>query len=240
VLAAVVVESFGIPTAFAVNALSFLLFTLALLAVKPRPRERPARATLRESLALVRANPRLAVLLLVVTAAGFSSDPMNTLAPAFAHAFGYRDVVGGYLIGVFGLGAVSAVFVVAGREMPRRRLIGALGLVIVGMALFASTPWLAAALPFLFLAGFGYLAANATSTARLQLEVHESQRGRIMGLWSIAFLGTRPLAALLDGAIASAAGVRVAGVVMTAPAIFAAGVLAWRERRAIEVPRLQA
>jgi MFS family permease len=238
VLAAVVVESFGIPTAFAVNALSFLAFTVALLIVTPRPRERPARATLRESLALVRANPRLAVLLLVVTAAGFSSDPMNTLAPAFANAFGYRDVVGGYLIGVFGLGAVSAVFVVAGRDMTRRRVIAALGGVVVGVALFSVLPWLELALPFLFLGGFGYLAANASSTARLQLEVEESQRGRIMGLWSIAFLGTRPLAALLDGAIASGAGVRVAGVVMTLPAIAAMGLLAWRERRGVEVPPL--
>ena len=84
---------------------------------------------------------------------------------------------------------------VAGRDMSRRRLIAALGAVVVGVALFSIPPWLALALPFLFLGGFGYLAANASSTARLQLEVEECQRGRIMGLWSIAFLGTRPLAA---------------------------------------------
>jgi hypothetical protein len=70
--------------------------------------------------------------------------------------------------------------------------------------------------------------------------VDESQRGRIMALWSIAFLGLRPFASLVDGAIASAAGVRVAGVAMTLPAVLAVGLLVWRERRHVEVPRLSA
>jgi hypothetical protein len=50
-----------------------------------------------------------------------------------------------------------------------------------------------------------------------------------MTLWSIAFLGLRPLASLTDGAIASAAGVRVAGVVLSLPALAAAiFLLRWR------------
>jgi hypothetical protein len=36
--------------------------------------------------------------------------------------------------------------------------------------------------------------------------VEETQRGRIMALWGIAFIGLRPFASLVDGAIASAAG----------------------------------
>ena len=40
-----------------------------------------------------------------------------------------------------------------------------------------------------------------------------------MALWGIAFLGVRPFASLIDGAIASAAGVRVAGVVLALPAL---------------------
>ena len=46
-----------------------------------------------------------------------------------------------------------------------------------------------------------------------------------MALWSIAFLGLRPLASLLDGAVASVAGVRVAGVLLALPALVAATVL---------------
>jgi MFS family permease len=237
-LAAVVVQTLGIPTAFALNSLSYLALAGALLVVTPHGREKPAKASLRESIALVRAQPRLLVLLLVVAASSIASDPTNTLAPAFAHAFGHRDVVGGYIIGAFGAGAIAAAFTIAGHEMTRRRIMGALVLVAAGMCAFSLAPWLSLGFVFLVVAGFGYLAGNASATARLQLEVGDSQRGRIMALWSIAFLGVRPFASLLDGAIASAAGVRVAGIVMALPALVVAGLLLARERRGIEVPRV--
>jgi MFS family permease len=238
VLAAVVVDRFGIPTAFALNSLSYLVLIAALLVVRPAHRDRPARATLRESLGIVRREPRLLVLLIVVATVGFASDPINTLAPAFATHFGHRDVIGGYFIGAFGIGAVTAAFLIAGRQVTRRRLIAAILVCVTGVCGFALAPSFPYAFPFLLLAGLGYLTANASSTARLQLEVHESQRGRIMALWSIAFLGLRPFASLLDGAIASATSVRVSGVVLTIPAVLAVGLLLWRERRAIPVPPL--
>jgi hypothetical protein len=89
------------------------------------------------------------------------------------------------------------------------------------------------ALPLLFVAGFGYLAANTSATARLQLGVDESQRGRIMALWTVAFLGLRPFASIVDGAIAGSFGVRVAGVVLAVPALTAAAlfVIYGRQRR---------
>ena len=61
--------------------------------------------------------------------------------------------------------------------------------------------------------------------------MEERQRGRIMALWSIAFLGLRPLASLADGAIAAAAGVRVAGGVLAVPALAAAALVWVRSRR---------
>jgi hypothetical protein len=124
--------------------------------------------------------------------------------------------------------------------VTRRRLIGGLVGAIVGIAGFSLAPWFGLAFPFLVLGGLGYLTANASATARLQLEVHESQRGRIMALWSIAFLGVRPFASLVDGAVASATSVHVAGVLLTLPAVLAVGLLVWRERRAIAVPTLRA
>ena len=127
---------------------------------------------------------------------------------------------------MFGAGAVTAAFVVAGRTAGTRpRMVATLGLLSFGMILFSLTPWLPLALVFLFAAGFGYLASNTSATSRLQLEVSETQRGRIMALWGIAFLGVRPLASLVDGAIASAAGVRVAGVVLALPALTVALVI---------------
>jgi MFS family permease len=232
-LAALVISELGVAAAFAVNSISYLPLALAVLIARPRPQERAASSRLMESLRLVWENPRLAAYLLIVAIVGFASDPVNSLAPAFARAFGRDETVGGYLLGAFGAGAVLAAFFVAGRTAgSRRRMALTLGLLGFGMALFALTPWLPVAVVALVVAGFGYLASNTSATSRLQLEVTESQRGRIMALWGIAFLGVRPLASLIDGAIAEVAGVRTAGVVLALPAIGAAVVIAATGRRA--------
>jgi hypothetical protein len=202
--------------------------------VQPRRQARAERGhtRLRESLRTLRTQPRLLVFLLIVAAVGFGSDPVNTEAPAFAHAFGHADTVAGPIIGVFGAGAVTAAFLVAGRVAgSQKRMAVTLSLLGGGITVFSLTPWLALAFVPLFLAGFGYLASNTAATARLQLGVAETQRGRIMALWSIAFLGLRPFASLLDGAVAAALGVRVAGLLLALPALLGALVILRTLRR---------
>ena len=224
-LAAVTVRSLGIPAAFAINSASYLALVLGLLVVRARPQERVAReeSRLRASLRFVWERPQLLALLLVVTAVGFASDPVNTEAPAFAHAFGEADTKAGYVIGAFGAGAVTAAFTVAGRVAgSRARMAATLTLLASGVVALSVSPWLSVGYAFLFVAGFGYLASNTSATSRLQLGVAESQRGRIMALWSVGFLGLRPLASLLDGTLAGAFGVRVAGVCLAIPALIAA------------------
>jgi hypothetical protein len=96
---------------------------------------------------------------------------------------------------------------------------------------FSVAPWLGIAFPCLAVAGFGYLASNTHATSRLQLDVDVAQRGRMMALWSVAFLGLRPVASLADGAIAGAFGVRAAGVVLALPALAGAGAIHFLQRR---------
>jgi MFS family permease len=233
-LAAASVRTFGIPASFAINSASYLLLLLGAWIVRPRPRRRARRGEtrLRESLRLVRAQPHLLAFLLIVTAVGFASDPVNTEAPAFAHAFGRPDTDAGYIIGAFGAGAVTAAFLLAGRVTgSRRRMVVTLLLLGGGIVAFSVVPWLSIGLALLVVAGFGYLASNTSATSRLQLGVEEHQRGRIMALWSVAFLGLRPLASLVDGAIAGAFGVRVAGVCLALPALAAAATIVLIDRR---------
>jgi MFS family permease len=229
--AAAVIATLGIPWAFALNSVSYLLLVAGLLAVRPRSEERAERGSLRESLRLLRERPKLAVALLIVMVAGFGSDPVNTESPAFAHAFGYSDTWSGAIVAFFGAGAVAAALLVAGRVAGSRGRMGVmLAALGAGVALFSLSPWLPLGFVFLALAGFGYLGANTAATTRLQLGVSASQRGRIMALWSIAFLGLRPVASLTDGAIAGTLGVRAAGVVLGVPALLGA-FLALRSRR---------
>jgi MFS family permease len=232
--AAAVIAALGIPWAFALNSLSYLLLVAGLLLVRPRAEERAERASLRDSIELIRADPRLGLALLIVMVAGFGSDPVNTESPAFAHAFGYSDTWAGAIVACFGAGAVLAALLVAGRVAgsPGRMAmtLGALG---SGIVLFSLTPWLPLGFAFLALAGFGYLGSNTAATTRLQLGVAPNQRGRIMALWSIAFLGLRPVASLADGAIAGAFGVRVAGVVLAVPALLGAAFVVRGLRRRV-------
>lgn len=223
--AAAIIAWQGVAVAFAVNACSYLVLAAALLVVRPAPAPRARRTRLRDAFGLLRRNNTLVLFLLVVASVSAVSDPVNTESPALAHAFGRSPSWAGTIIGAFGAGAVIAAFAFGGRiGGTRRRMALTLGLMATGMVAFAVSPWLPLAWMFLAAAGFGYLVSNTSATARLQLSVDEHERGRIMALWSIAFLGIRPLASLVDGAIADAAGVRVATVVMAVPAF--AGALA--------------
>jgi MFS family permease len=221
--AAATIATLGIPAAFAINSGSYLFFVVGLLLIQAPRQLRAESAGLLESLRLIRREPRLLAFLLIVAVVGFASDPINTLSPAIAEEFGHPDTYAGYIIGVFGTGAVIAALALAGRARGSRvRMAITLILLGGGLTAFALTPTLWVGFPLLLVAGFGYLASNTAATSRLQLEVEETQRGRIMALWGIAFIGLRPFASLVDGAIASAAGVRVAIVALAAPALAAA------------------
>jgi MFS family permease len=232
-LGGITVAAIGIAAAFAINALSFVALLVGVLLTRPRPVQRAAERTgALESLRLVRRDPVLLALLVIVALAGAATDPVNTLAPAYARAFGRPDTSAGFVIAAFGVGAVVAGLLWAGRgTASRRRIVVTLALLGLGVALFSVTPSLPVALVFLAIGGFGFLSSNTAATARLQLRVPESQRGRIMALWAIAFVGIRPLASLLDGAVASTFGVRAAGVVLAVPVLVTAGAMFLLDRR---------
>jgi MFS family permease len=229
VLGAITVAQLGIPWAISVNALSYLLFAAVLLVMRPAEQGPPSveRPRLRDSIRIIRANQRLTTLLLVVAAVSISMDPVSTLTPAFAtRLFDSPDTYAGYLIGAFGLGAVVAsvvpIRVSTNPERHIARMLMLLGSGIVGLALM---PTLVGAFATLAVAGFGYLSGQAGATTLLQLGVSDRERGRVMALWSVAFLGSRPFAGLMDGALATALGPRLATALMAIPTLGMAALL---------------
>jgi MFS family permease len=224
ILGIAVIAGFGIPTAFALNSLSYLALAVGMMLVTPRPDTRTSPSVpprLRTSIRMVMADPALLLPLVVVGIVGLASDPVSTLTPAFStEIFGRPDTFTGILVGAFGAGAVTAAFVVTGRVVPSYRLLsvtlGAMGVGIVSFSLAGSE---AIAMFGLFIAGFGYVATVTAGTSLLHQATEESHRGRIMSLWSLSFHGSRPVGSLLDGTIASLAGIRVAGLVMAVPTV---------------------
>ena len=241
VAGAAVVARFGIPWAIGLNALSYLALAGAVLALHsatPPAAAAGPRPTLRESLRRVRDTPQLMLLLATIAAVSISLDPVNTLTPAFAtRVFGRPDTFVGVLMGAFGIGAVVASLLPTDRARggepgPRSGAIPvALLLFAAGLVGFGLAPRLGVAFVALPLAGFGYLLAQTRATTELQLGVSDAERGRVMALWSVAFLGTRPIASLADGALANVVGPRATAVVFALPALGAAGWMLITNRR---------
>jgi MFS family permease len=227
------------PTwAFAINSISFFALCICLAGVHPQPQP-PAsgRVSFVDGLRSVRARPELASMLFIVAACAVAADPATTLSPEAAASFGGGDTLAGLILGGFGAGAVLGAFV-AGAESRRhhRKVAILLSLVVVGLVTFALSPWLTPAIGGMVLAGFGYLASQTRTSTMMYRHVGAHERGRIMAIWSVAFIGIRPLTSLADGAIASWVGVTPATLVMTVPAAIAVFVSIGLGRRARPVP----
>jgi predicted MFS family arabinose efflux permease len=203
VLAYVVIKYLGTAWAFGLNSLSYLALILALGSVRSlTAHEAPAvRPRLRDSIRIVLNDRTLAALLYTIFAMNLATDPPVTLGPAFmTREYHTRDSLAGLLIGAFGAGAIAAAFTFAPRLRGSRLTISAtLATAGGGIVFFAVAPTLGLGIAGLFVMGIGYLATNNAATSRLQRTIDPAHRGRIMVLWSIAFLGARPVGASSTG-----------------------------------------
>ncbi|HVW30960.1 MAG TPA: MFS transporter [Acidimicrobiia bacterium] len=226
VVGAVVVARWGIAPAFALNSLSYLGLIAGLVALRPAQAPRPpdhVERRWRDSVRLVRADPALLALLGVVAAISLTQDPVSTLTPGYSKEIFHRaDTLTGLLVGAFGAGSALAAATVAGRGSRPVRWLSP-GSLLMGLAMlgFALAPDLPFAFVALAVAGFWFMVTNTGATTALALEAEPAQRGRVMGLWSLCFLGTRPVASLADGGLASGFGLRTAAAVLTLPVLIA-------------------
>lgn len=219
------VVSIGFDWALVATALLHLGFVAVMLVLRPRSQKPPGvRPGLRDGIHALRERPLLIALLAIVAASGIGSDPAPTLGPAFAEeVFGRSDTLAGFIFGTFGLGAVLGAFTL-GKPAPQpyRRMGLQLLIMFVGTVVFALAGVLWFSLAGIGVAGFAYLVTHTQATALLYAHTSEGQRGRVMALWALAFVGTRPLASLVTGWVADAVGVRAAALVIMAPVLVAA------------------
>ncbi|WP_114907746.1 MFS transporter [Ornithinimicrobium murale] len=225
-IGAAIAAQFAAAPAFAVAALTHLVFAVMLLAASlPQGVERDAADdtdfSVRSALRHVRGDRTLLLLLLVVTAAGFASEPSMTLAPTFAEELGGDSHLVGQLTGAFGLGA--ALGYVAYSRASRRRpqeWVTQVGLILMtlGTAGLAFAGHAVVALVLFGVVGSGFMIALTGATTLIQQRVPPLLRGRVMALWFMGFIGSRPLAASLDGWLADS-------LSLAAPLLVTAGLL---------------
>jgi predicted MFS family arabinose efflux permease len=178
--------------------------------------------------------PMLRNVLLVVTLLGTFAYNFTVTLPLLARVTFHEHTATQYgiLMGAMGLGAVVGGLTVAYRSRPTMELLAFLALGFgVSMNLTALSPSIHLAQLALVPTGAFSIAMMSTANALLQLNSKEHMRGRVMSLYSIAFLGTTPIGAPLMGLIASASNPRVA-ISVGATLALVTGVLLMLGRRA--------
>lgn len=243
-VAGLTIGAFGIPLAFALNALSFLAVIVALALIDdealhaprllPRPRSlAEVRVNLVEGLRFVRHTPIVLMAVTVVFLIATFGMNFSVIIPPLAQEVLKSDASGyGFLMTASGLGALGAAvaLVVAGKPRPGRIAVGAIVLGVASLALAVSTSY-PISLLLMIPIGAGGIAMAATANATIQLNVPDGLRGRVMSVYTTVFAASVPIGGLAAGALAATIGVletvAVGGVLSLATGI---GALVWWRR----------
>lgn len=233
-LGAFIADSIGPSIAFAITAATNLLFALVVssLDIESRP-QAPASTDyrFRASMRLLRENPALTLMLGGIVAVGIGTDPAITLTPPLGEMFGEGNRNVALLASAFGVGSLGA-FSVLGRLRQRIGLkklaTTGLGLLAAGLLAVGSVRSIDVAMTGFGIAGVGMTMGFTSFTALLQQRLPDQFRGRVMALWAVAFIGSRPIAAATNGTIADHFGTRAA----FATVAFTVAALAWISRPA--------
>lgn len=236
-LSTVAITLLGFGLAFGLNSLSFVALAVAVAMIRPRATTRPRETgSIREGLRFAWRTHQVRWLLLTITAISFATDPVFTLSPALAESVLHRTASdAGLLVAAFGGGAIVAAFTLSRyfrRPAAERLQVGMVSMAVLagGLLFVAAVPSLWTAVAGLVAAGMGYLLAITTWTTGVQEAVSDELRGRVMALWTLCFLGSRPIAAVIDGALADLWSPRIATAIMVVPLVVAGLVLVPRIR----------
>jgi MFS family permease len=158
---------------------------------------------MQQGFAYVFRNPSMSTLVVLVGIASLCAIPYLTFIPYFA-----RDILGtdeaglGLLMACSGAGALLGALTIASIALIRRRGVfimrAAIGF-FVSIILFTFSRNFYLSGFFLMIAGYCMIVSVATINSSLQHLAENSMRGRVMSIYSTAFLGLPPLGCLIAG-----------------------------------------
>jgi len=214
-IAGVLIAASGEAICFFLNGVSKLAAVATLMMIVLAP---PARASapssawssLKEGVSYTWNSVPLRWLLPVVALVTFSASPYQTLMPIFAaETFrGGADTLG-VLIGAAGAGGIAAMLVLASRKDVRGLVawIAASALAAgIALAVFSYSTSFALSLATIAVVGFAALTVAMGVSTIIQTIVEDRMRGRVMGLFTVSFMGMFPLGSLAAGAVADRIG----------------------------------
>jgi MFS family permease len=209
----------GMGSCFVVDALSYVvvivtLFLLKLPKFEAREHAQSHWEALVEGAREVQKNHTVRVMLTLLTTVGVFGWSFETLMPAVARDDLKLPVLEyGILMSLLGVGATIGALYVAGRpaETNRRATVfGGVWMLVAGMYLVALLGAVLGSRPSAFwgvgaallLGGAGAVAFLSTANTLVQTNVDDRIRGRIMGIWAVAFGGAIPVGSFVTGLVA--------------------------------------
>lgn len=206
-IAAAIITTAGIAYCFVFNALTFLAMTAALLAIGSRG-EKSLRSNTDTSftsgLRYVASTPDVRDGLVLMAIVGtFTYEFWVTLPVLTKDTFHLGSSAYGLLMSVMSAGSVLGGVVVA-RKSQKVRGMGFAATLTFGLAtlLVGISPTFELALIAAFAMGATYSAFVAVNSASIQHHLDSRFRGRVMGLWTAAFMGSTAIGGPLMGWIA--------------------------------------
>ena len=176
------------------------------------PARRAGLGDILASMRLIASNRVVVTMTLLAGAVSlFVSNAYQAQMPEFAEDLGGHDAHSySMLFAADALGALTAGLVLEGTGLLRARMFTTFVLVLLWCAAivgFAMAPAYAAAMGFLFVAGFLSLAFQAMTQTLVQLNAPAEIRGRVLGLYNMSSLGLRAFSGVTVGFAGSVIGI---------------------------------
>jgi MFS family permease len=230
-VAGLLLSVFGAGYCFLLNAVSYVAVVGALFAmeIKAEKRVAPPGRFLRELADGLRYTFRFTPIrdiLLLLALVSLTGSSYTVLLPIFAGEVLHRGSgLYALLFAGAGVGALAAAGLLAMRKSAQGLgfwIAGAPVIFGVGLIVLGASPWVWLSLAIMPVIGFGLLAQTASSNTVLQTLVDDGMRGRVMSLYSMAFMGMIPLGSLLAGVLARQWGAPIAVMINGACCIMGA------------------
>jgi MFS family permease len=210
-IAGLVVAALGEGWCFLIDGLSYLPVIASLIAMHLPPHLASQSKTtmlqqMREGWEFVRSFTPIRTILILFASVSLMGYPYATLLPIFAGQILHGGAhTLGWLTSASGVGALLSGISLTLRKTPARftRIIAiSTALFGVGLVFFGISHWLWLSLSLMFFIGFGMLQAASACNTVIQTLVPDDKRGRVMGYYTMAFVGSAPFGALLAGSLA--------------------------------------
>lgn len=212
----IVYAAFGPGWCFFVNGVSYLFIIAALLMMKLPKHVKPVStgssvSDIVAGLKYTFAHETIRMLIIGVAVVTIFSFSFMTLLPAWPEKVlgtvgtEHSSMVNGFLQSARGVGALLAALTAAAlgaAKIKGKMLFWSQLLAPVLLIAFALTRTIPFSLAFLFIGGYFLMLLYNTSNVIIQLHVEDRFRGRVMGIYSLAFMGIMPIGGLLAGGMA--------------------------------------